>query len=163
MDISIIVAVDEQGGIGKNGTIPWNLMKSDQQLFRQRTMGHFVFVGQRTWDLMKATLKGRKVLVLTNDDRYVSSKPVFAIVHSIEEALAVAQENCEEELFVIGGASVYEQTITLVNRLYITIVHGIFGCDTFFPRVNYEVWHKNSTTSFIDVEPAFDIEEYVRQ
>ena len=130
MKIHMIVAVDQRNGIAKQGKIPW-FLSQDLKLFRQRTMGHMLIVGRKTWESFESSLGGRKVIVLTTQLDYVSAKPVYAIAHSVEEALEIAEG--EKEIFVIGGEEIYKTFLPMTQRVYLTRINADAQCDQFFP------------------------------
>lgn len=146
MKISIIAAMDEKGGIGKDNKIPWHI-KEDLVRLKSLTIGHTVILGRTTYESMlayyqksgKPTMFMRTHIVVTRDlNYYVDPKYGFA-VHSIEEAVRLAREKEAlrqaqglQEIFIIGGEKIFEQTIGLADKLYLTIVEGDFDADTFF-------------------------------
>jgi len=142
MIISIIAAVAENGVIGNKNTLPWHL-PSDMKHFRETTTGHCIIMGQKTYDSIGKALPGRINIVLTFDTNFKSEGCIT--VTSIEEALRVAGAKNEDEVFIIGGASVYKQFIGIANRLYITRVHHSFVGDAFFPDIDLKVWHLKKT------------------
>lgn len=140
MKISIIAAMDQKKGIGKENRIPWHI-KEDLVRLKNLTIGHAVILGRTTYESMlsyyqksgKPTMSMRTHIVVTSDPNYsVDPKYGFAS-HSIEEAFKLAKQKEKEEVFIIGGAKIFEQTLGLANKLYLTIVEGDFGADTFFP------------------------------
>src|SRR5260221_14444749 len=127
--ISIIVAMDEERGIGKNDRIPWHI-KEDLVRLKNLTIGHVTILGRSTFESMlgyyqksgRPTMEQRVHIVITRDENYkVDPKYGFA-AYSIEEALALARQKEKEEICIIGGAKIFEQTIHLADRLYITLV-----------------------------------------
>jgi dihydrofolate reductase len=161
--LSVSVAVDLDGGIGKDKKIPWDFRQTEQQLFKQRTMGHYVLIGQTTWDNMKASLKGRNVIVITDDQAYVSPKPLFAIAHSIPEALSFIARIPDTEVFILGGASIFAQMIGRAQKIYKTTIQARYGCDTFFPHMNAMDWRLISSKEYKDEDPMYVIEEWERR
>nr|AIA18962.1 Dihydrofolate reductase [uncultured bacterium] len=138
MIISLIVAMDEKRGIGKAGKLPWRL-SSDLKTFRELTMGHHVIVGRKTFESIGKLLPGRQMIVVSRDRGF---KPEGCLVAgSVQDALNIAQEHGETELFVIGGAEIYSQTLQAADRLYLTQVHAEVDADTFFPELNFEEWN----------------------
>jgi len=129
--LSIIVAVDEKRAIGKNNQLLWHIPE-DMKHFKELTTGHAVVMGENTYRSIGRPLPNRINIVL-------SLAPDFApegcfVVRSIEEALDIAEEHESEEIFIIGGASIYKQFLPLVDRLYLTQVAGVHEADTFFPE-----------------------------
>ncbi|MEK7573190.1 MAG: dihydrofolate reductase [Patescibacteria group bacterium] len=132
--VSIIVAIDEKRGIGKNNSIPWHL-SADLKRFKALTTGHTIIMGRKTWDsLPRKPLPDRINMIITrNSDLEVPDG--VNVNNSLEEALIEARENEQEEIFIIGGAQIFREAIDkgVVDRLYLTQVEGDFECDTFFP------------------------------
>ena len=134
--ISIIVAVSEDWGIGKNNELLWNISE-DLKRFKRLTMGNTVIMGKKTWESIPVRpLKGRKNVVLTEDPNEIIDGAITA--YSINDALG----KCEmgEEIFVIGGGSVYRQFMSVADRLYITHVHKKADADVYFPEIDLNIW-----------------------
>jgi dihydrofolate reductase len=139
-NISIIVAIAENNGIGKNNDLLWHI-PADLKRFKQITTGHTVIMGKNTYlSLPVRPLKNRRNIVITDnrEDHFEGCTTVF----SVEEAL----KNCieDEESFVIGGASVYRQFLPFTNRLYLTRVNRSFDADTYFPDLVESDWKEVS-------------------
>lgn len=128
--ISMIVAVDETRAIGKDNRLLWNIPE-DLKRFKELTTGHTVIMGENTYHSIGMPLPNRTNIVVTLNQSLVL--PGCFVVYSIDEAFQVAQEKENEEVFVIGGASIYRQCLPLVERLYLTLVEGKHEADTFFP------------------------------
>jgi dihydrofolate reductase len=138
--ISIIVAIAENNGIGKDNQLLWHI-PADLKRFKQITQGHTVIMGRNTFlSLPGGPLKNRRNIVITNDpaDHFEGCEMVF----SVNEALEKCDEN--QENFIIGGASVYRQFLPLADRLYLTRVHRSFDADTFFPEIKTGDWEEIS-------------------
>ena len=127
----MIVAVDEQRAIGKDNKLLWHIPE-DLKRFKELTTGHAVIMGENTYHSIGCPLPNRMNIVVTLDQTL--QLPGCQVVHSIDEALTVAREQEEEEVFIIGGASIYRQMLPLVERLYLTLVEGAHEADTFFPE-----------------------------
>ncbi len=134
--ISLIVAVAENGVIGRDGDLPWRL-PDDLRHFKAVTMGKPVLMGRRTWDSLKGPLPGRRNLVLSRNAALQRSGA--EIVSSLEDALRVAAD--VDELVVIGGAQLYALALPVADRLYVTRVHASVSGDTHFPEIQWEDWH----------------------
>lgn len=128
--ISMIVAVDEERAIGKDNRLLWNIPE-DLKRFKELTTGHTVIMGENTYHSIGRSLPHRTNIVVTLNQSLVL--PGCFVVHSIDEAFQMAKEKENEEVFVIGGASIYRQCLPLVERLYLTLVEGKHEADTFFP------------------------------
>ena len=128
--ISIVVAMDEKRGIGKDNKLMWHIPE-DLKRFREITSGHPVIMGRKTYESIGRLLPNRTNIIVTRDPNYNVDGAV--IVHSLEEALKVASEKDQEEIFVIGGGQIFVQALAVTDKLYLTIVKGDFAADTFFP------------------------------
>jgi dihydrofolate reductase len=134
--ISIIVAVSEDLGIGKNNELLWHIPE-DLRRFKRLTYGKTVIMGRRTWEsLPRKPLPGRKNVVITDIPHESFNEAVTA--YSIDDALGKCEK--EEEIFIIGGGSIYRQFMTLADRLYITHVHKKTPADVYFPKINPKTW-----------------------
>lgn len=142
MQISMIVAADEQNGIGKQNKLPWHLPK-DLAFFKQTTLGKPVIMGKNTWLSLKRPLSGRTNIVLTSS---LSSQEVptsVIIAKDWKEMLkqVESQENNVDEIFIIGGGKVYHSYLHLTQTIYFTRVHTeVVDADTFFPKLTKEEW-----------------------
>lgn len=141
--ISMIVAVDEKLGIGKNNRMPWNIPE-DKNWFKEKTMGHTVIMGKNTFDsivgYLGKPLPGRTNIVVTSQIPSNQKKEAY-FAKTLRGALTLAKKlEKNGEVFFIGGARLYASAINLVERLYVTEVTGKYNCDTFFP--NYSDFSK---------------------
>lgn len=138
--ISIVAAMDERRGIGKNNRIPWHL-KADLIHLKKLTLGHATILGRSSFESMlgyyeksgRPTMEQRTHIVLTTDPTYEVARKYGFVAHSVEEALRRAEEIEKEEIFVIGGAKIFAQFLPHAERLYLTIVQGTYDVDTYFP------------------------------
>lgn len=134
--ISIIVAVSEDYGIGKNNDLLYHL-PADLKRFRNLTMGQCIIMGKRTWEsLPKRPLPGRENIVLTDIPGEEIAGSITA--YSIEDALSKCPKG--KEIFIIGGGSIYRQFMPLADRLFITHVHEKVPADTWFPEIKSDNW-----------------------
>lgn len=134
--ISIIVAVSEDMGIGSNNDLLWHIPE-DLKRFKKLTLGNTVIMGRRTWfSLPKRPLPGRRNIVITDNPHEEFENAVTA--HSIDDALAKCSE--KDEIFIMGGGSIYKQFMPLADRLYITHVHKKAPADVWFPEIDLRVW-----------------------
>lgn len=146
--ISIIVAVSEDWGIGRENELLWHISE-DLKRFKKLTYGNTVIMGKKTWEsLPRRPLPGRKNVVLTDDPTEIIDYSITA--YSIEDALSKCDK--EEEIFVIGGGSVYRQFMTVADRLYITHVHKKAPADVYFPEVDLSVWEVVDKEDYTDNE-----------
>lgn len=141
MTISIFVAVSDNGVIGQKGSLPWHL-PAEMAYFKQTTMGHPIIMGRKTHESIGRALPGRYNIVMTHDKNYKAKD--CAVVASIEEALEAAQKiEGAEEIFVIGGESVYKEVLPKSDKLYLTKVHAAVEGDKFF-RYDPKAWQEIS-------------------
>ncbi len=145
MIISLIAAIDEAGGIGKDGGLPWHL-SDDLKYFKRLTMGHHLLMGRKTYESIAGKLKGRPLIVLSRDENFSSEEAIVA--HSLEDGIRIAEEAGEEELFVIGGAEVFSEVLSDANRFYLTRVHATVNADTQFPEFEKSKWREMESESF---------------
>ena len=146
--ISIIVAVSEDWGIGKDNELLWHISE-DLKRFKRLTTGKTVIMGKRTWEsLPRKPLPGRKNIILTDipGERFENSITAY----SIEDALSKCEKN--EEVFVIGGGSVYNQFMPIADRLYITHVHTSSPADVYFPKIDPDIWEVTEKEEFTDTD-----------
>jgi dihydrofolate reductase len=144
--ISLIVAMDKRGGIGKNNQLPWHLA-SDLRRFKQLTMGHAIVMGRKTFETIGRPLPGRGTIVVTRNKAYFSQGCM--VVNSLGAAIDLALEAGEGELFIIGGGEIFQQAIGLAEKIYITTVHTDAKADVFFPKFDPSEWEiiKNETNT----------------
>jgi len=132
--ISLIVAMAQNGVIGRDNALPWRL-PADLKRFKAFTLGKIVLMGRKTFESIGRPLPGRDNLVLTRDRRWWASGVI--VVHSVEQALAQAGAN---ELVAIGGAQIYRLLMPFARRIYLTHVHADVPGDTFFPDFDPTQW-----------------------
>ena len=134
--ISAIVAMAENRVIGAQNRLPWHL-PADLAHFKSITTGHPILMGRKTYESIGKPLPNRTNIILTRDPHYRADGCL--VVSSIDDALAQATSN-QQEIFIIGGAEIYQQLLPRIQRLYITLVHEIFDGDVFFPELNMNEW-----------------------
>ncbi len=162
MMISMIVAIDAQNAIGRNGDMLCHL-PNDLRHFKDITSHHTVVMGRRTlFSLPKYPLPNRRNIVLTKDEGQRIKDVEYA--HSIEDALEMVKG--EEEVFIMGGGKVYEQFMPLADKLYIThIEHAFPEADTYFPAID-DSWKQISEERHEADEKhafAYSFMEYIRK
>jgi len=133
--VSLIVAMAQNGVIGRENTLPWRL-PADLRRFRTFTLGKPILMGRKTFDSIGRPLPGRVNLVLTRDRGWFA--PGVTVVHSLEEALMQARSS--EELVAIGGAEIYRMLLPFARRIYLTHVHADVPGDTYFPDFDATQW-----------------------
>ncbi len=129
MTVSIIAALSDNDVIGRNNRVPWRL-STDLKRFKALTMGHHVLMGRKTFESLEGPLPGRTIVVITHDRHFHVNGVLSA--HSIERAIDLA--SLDEEIFIAGGAQIFEQSIQRAERMYLTRVHAEIEGDAFFPE-----------------------------
>jgi len=133
--VSLILAMAKNGVIGSGGTLPWHL-PADLRRFKALTTGHTIIMGRKTYDSVGNPLPNRRNVVLTRDRDF---KPADVVVaHDINAALK--DHGPSEEVFVIGGADIFRQTVGLADRLYLTLVHADVDGDTSVDWLELSGW-----------------------
>ncbi len=131
MKVSIIAAVSTNGVIGRGNGLPWR-QSTDLKRLKALTMGHHYIQGRKTYDTVGRPLPGRINIVITRQTGFAPEGIV--VVHSLEDALRVAEEAGDLEAFVAGGAQIFEQALHRADRMYLTRIHADIEGDTFFPE-----------------------------
>ena len=134
MTITDVVAIAENHAIGKNNQLLWYL-PADLKHFKNITTGHTVIMGRKTYESVGKPLPNRRNIIITRQDITIEG---CEVVKSIEDALALCAD--EDEVFIVGGAEIYRQSMHLTNRIYLTVVHQKFDADSFFPEIHYDEW-----------------------
>ena len=132
MKISLIAAMDKNRVIGYRNQMPWHL-PADFKHFKETTMGKPIIMGRNTWESLAKPLPGRTNIVVTRQKDFQAYGAL--IVSSLEQAL-----HLQDEVFVIGGAQLYEQALPLAHTLYLTFIDHDFTGDTYFPAWNKAEW-----------------------
>lgn len=146
MKISLIAAIAENGCIGNENQLLWRISE-DMQYFKRLTMGHCVLMGRKTYQSIPSKFKpleGRTNIILSTDTDY--SENGCSVFNTLSSAIEYAKHQKEKELFIIGGAQIYEQTIELAETLYITRVHEFFNGDAYFPSISFDEWELISSS-----------------
>ncbi len=139
MKIIIISAVAKNKVIGKsNGEIPWHI-KEEFQHFKKTTFGFPIIMGKRTFESLKQPLKGRLNIVITRKKNFIIKNEI-KIFNSIVEALNFCKKLKTEKVFIIGGAEIYKQALTLADEMIISYMNFNADGDIFFPDFNKEDW-----------------------
>jgi dihydrofolate reductase len=135
--VSLVVATDQRGAIGRAGGLPWHL-PDDLRRFKALTLGKPVVMGRKTWDSIGRPLPGRHNLVITRQAGL--DLPGATVVASLEEALAAAGD--VPEVCVIGGAEVFRQALPQVDVVHLTRVHATVAADTYLPPLDAAAWEE---------------------
>lgn len=142
--LSHIAAASENNIIGSNNELPWKL-STDFKYFKNKTWGMPVIMGRNSFDAMKKALPGRINIVITRKTGW-QAENVF-VVHTIDKAIEKAKESDAKEIFIIGGGEIFKQTISIIDRIYLTRVHTIVKGDTFYPEIDKTKWQLKSEES----------------
>ena len=139
--LALIVAVAENGVIGRDNQLPFRLRK-DLQRFRRLTLHHVLIMGRATWESIGRPLPKRRSIVLTRNTSY--SAPGAELAGSLEQALELARAGSKSQardlIFVVGGARVYEAALPLAHELFLTRVHAQVEGDVYFPKLDLDEW-----------------------
>lgn len=160
--IHLIVAVDKQGGIGKDNHLLCHL-SADLKRFKKLTMGHPIIMGRKTFESLPGILPGRPHIVVTGQDDYHVSSDQVTICHSLDEVMRTM--HTDQDYFVVGGASLYAAFLPKADSLYMTEIDETFPADTFFPPLDKSKWHVVEAEHHIQGEQnpyAFTFVHYVR-
>ncbi|MDN4164962.1 dihydrofolate reductase [Cytophagales bacterium LB-30] len=144
MIISLIAAHTQNRVIGRNNDLPWRL-PDDMKYFMETTQGHFVVMGRKNYESIPPKfrpLPNRTNLVLTHQKGYQAEG--CTVLHSLEECMALAKKSGEKELFIIGGAEIYKQSLPSAQRLYLTEIQTELEGDTHFPSFSPSEWKEIS-------------------
>lgn len=152
--ISMIVAAAANNAIGKNNQLLWHL-PSDMKFFKNTTWAMPVIMGRKTYEALGKPLSGRYNIVISRNDAFNAGGVVK--VNDLEEALEAADIMDTREVFIIGGGQVYQQAMTVTDRIYLTRVHTNIEGDTYFPVLDAAIWHIVSKHDFNkDAKHAYD-------
>jgi dihydrofolate reductase len=145
MKLSVIVAVAENGVVGRNNALPWHI-PADLQYFKKHTLGKPIVMGRKTYESIGKPLPGRTNIVVSANPEYAVEG--VKVVSSLEQALVLAEDialiDGRDELMVIGGAAIYELAIPQADRLYVTEIHAEVEGDAVLSPVDWAQWREIS-------------------
>lgn len=141
--LSIIVATAKNRVIGVNNTLPWHLPE-DLKRFRALTTGHHIIMGRKTYDSLGRLLPGRTTVIVTRNQAYKVEGAI--VVHSLEDAIAACGD--DQEVFLIGGAELYQDGLKLANKLYLTEIDAEYEGDAFFPEFDLSEWNVGDAEAY---------------
>ena len=145
LPVSIVVAVADNGVIGRGNALPWDL-PDDLQHFKRTTMGRPIIMGRKTYESIGRPLPGRLNIILTRDSAWQT--PDVSVATSIEQAIEIAEGQAlidgADSVMVIGGAEVYRQALPFTSRVFLTRVHGKVHGDAFFDLGQIALWRELS-------------------
>ncbi len=138
-NFSIIVAVGENGAIGKNGDLLWHI-KEDMLYFKETTQNHPVLMGRKTWESLQIKpLPQRHNIIISSNKDFVFPSKEISVLHSLQEVKKI--QNFDTEVFIIGGGSIYKEFLPITNKIYLTKVYRSYtDADTFFPEIKESEW-----------------------
>ncbi|HEY8784540.1 MAG TPA: dihydrofolate reductase [Mucilaginibacter sp.] len=134
MIVTQVVAISENHVIGKDNKLLWYL-PNDLKHFKEITTGHTIIMGRKTYDSVGKPLPKRRNIIITRQHITIEG---CEVVNSIEAALELCKD--EQQVFIVGGAEIYKQSLHLTDRICLTIVHKEFEGDSFFPEINKQEW-----------------------
>ena len=139
MNISIIAAIGKNNELGKDNDLIWKI-KGDMKFFKDTTMGHPIVMGRKTFESLPCVLKGRKNIVITRSEIINNQIETYKDIKYFLEKY----KEYNDEIFIIGGSSIYNQFIDLSNNMYLTEIEDeCMDADVFFPKFDKEKWEKS--------------------
>ena len=143
--ITVIAAIAKNYALGKDNDLIWHL-PADLKRFKKVTSGHYILMGRNTYESIGRPLPNRTTIIITRNKNYF--KEGCLIANSLEEAVEMAKE--EAQVFIIGGAQIYKETIAkdLAEQLDITLVHNEFEADVYFPEIDTKIWKEVARENF---------------
>jgi dihydrofolate reductase len=136
--LTLVVAIDQQRGMGVDNQLPWHLPE-DLAHFKRVTLGHPIIMGRKTFDSIGRPLPKRRNIVVTRNASW--SHEGVEVATSIEQAIAMVGD---EEASIIGGAQIFGESMAIADRMIVTEIHHTFRCDTFFPPIDLAVWRETA-------------------
>ena len=133
--ITIIAAASQNNALGKDNNLLWHLPE-DFKRFKQITTGHYIIMGRKTFESFPKPLPNRTHIIITRQSEYIAQGCI--VVNSLEDAVKSAPKN--EEVFIIGGAQIYEQSLQFADKIDLTRVHAKLDADAFFPDFDTSEW-----------------------
>lgn len=161
---TIIAAKSDNNVIGKDNDLVWH-MPADLKFFKDKTRGKFVIMGRKTFaSIGNKPLPGRPTIIVTRNPDFESD--CCWVVNDINRAFAIAEAEDQEEVYILGGAQIYEKTINSVDRMFITEIKSTFEGDAFFPEIDMNYWKEVAREEFKPDEKnkyAYAFVEYRRR
>ncbi len=151
MVISLVVAASSNNAIGKSNKLLWHL-PNDLKFLKNITWAMPVTMGRKTFESFNSKpLKGRLNIIITRQENLLANNVI--VVHDVNNAIQVAQQNDYKEIMVLGGGEIYKEAINIADKIYLTRVHHTFEeADTFFPEINETKWKLTSNQNFLKDE-----------
>ena len=135
--IKILVAFDENRVIGKNNALIWHL-PADLQRFKTLTTGHVIIMGRKTYESIGRPLPNRTTIAITRQETF--NPEGILVSHSLEEAILKAKSISREDIYIVGGAEIYQMSLAVADQILVTQLHDIFDGDTYFPEIRLDTW-----------------------
>lgn len=135
--VKILVACDENRVIGKNNELIWHL-PADLKRFKELTTGNVIIMGRKTYDSIGRPLPNRINIVVTRQSDF--KKEGVIVVNSLEEAILKGKSLHRGDIYIVGGAEIYQQALHVVEEIDLTLIHDIFEGDAFFPLIDEQTW-----------------------
>ena len=168
MKVALIVAMDQEGGIGKNNDLMWHL-PVDMKFFKETTSGHIVVMGRKNYDSIPPRFRpfsNRENVILTRNKQFQAEG--CAVFHSLEECLTYYNGESDRTIFIIGGGEIYRQALEMqcVDEMYITHIDKVYDADTFFTDFDesnwqiHEIFHWDKDEKH---EASFVIKHYIKK
>lgn len=145
MTISLIVAASTNNVIGKNNHLPWHL-PNDLKFFKNTTWGMPLIMGRKTFASVGKALPGRINIVITRQKKWEAEGVVIA--SDIEDALVKAKQTNCKEIFIAGGGEIFNQSIKIADKIYLTRIHTNIDGDIYFPAIDEKKWKLTSNKDF---------------
>lgn len=156
--ISMICSVGRNNELGKGNKLIWHIPK-DMKFFKEMTMGHVVVMGRKTYESLPGDLPGRKMVVLSSSKKIEN----VTVVSSIEEVLDKYKDS-SEEVFIIGGNTLYKEFIKYANKMYLTEIDDECNeADTYFPKFDKSKWNKKIIYEDVYKDINFKMCEYIKK
>lgn len=160
--IIAIFAIDEQGGMGLQGSMPWPFNKDDMKWFKSTTTSHVVVMGKKTWTStgMPKPLPNRTNVIFTSEKLLANNLNVeFISGNVVEQLLSIQQRFLDKDIFVIGGANILIQAEPAIEKIYLTRIKGNYNCDVI---IDINEFTKNFTLTDNILFDSCNIEQYER-
>lgn len=153
--ISLIAAIDEHRGLGKDNQLLCHV-PADLQHFKALTLGKPIIMGRKTHESIGKALPGRLNIVLS---KHLSTVKDVTVVGSLQEALILVKD--APEVMIIGGANLFAEALPLAQEVYLTLIHAKFDADVFFPELDKNIWHcKEAVEKPRDEKNHYDLTFY---
>ena len=157
--ITLIVARAQNGAIGRDGTIPWDIPE-DLKFFQRETLGGALIMGRNTWQSLPVKPLPRRFNIVVSSNAGIAE----VVVPSVTDAIALATRQGHQRIYGIGGAAIYKEMLPLAHRLLISEVQiDVPDADTFFPDPNWGSWEEVSTRPLRSDLPLCNVYEYLKR